>query len=406
MFQPEFSLPVALPLRFFRTAPLWLALAALAAFGLEAGEWPQRYSPALLAITHLLMLGFIGNIMVGALLQVCAVLTGIRAQHPERWGWMLWLGLQTGTALLALGLWQMQTHYLQTAAVLLLLSLGALAVWLLTMLWRSRQASALVYPIAGLALTVLSGALLVGVLSVAWPALPLADLLRAHITLGSMAWIFALIIVVGLTVIPMFLVAPSWPARISRYLPAGLAIAVLGAVINAQLLVLLLMPALIWLIALYRLLHQSQRRADPARYLWAWGGFNLIVCTALVPWLDGLSTSWPAQEGIPVLLALHFIVAGLLPIFTAMQAKIIPFLLWMDYRLQVLSGGQLRHMGQLWPEKHLKRLSYLVYLLGISLLPLYLFAFKAIPALIMIFAAALSYCLERAIVHKKRACVS
>jgi hypothetical protein len=396
MFQPEFSLPVSLPLRFFRIAPLWLALAAALALGLDAEQWQQRFSPALLAITHLLMLGFAGNIMLGALLQVSAVLAGVRAQSPLGWGMALWLALQTGTALLGYGLWTMQPVLLQLAAALLLAGLGSLTLWLLLAFWRSGTHSVLRWPVLGLLLTTISGALLVGVLTMGWPGIPLNDLLRAHIALGSMAWVLGLIIAVAFTVVPMFLVAPAWPAPYPRYLPAALLLCVIAAIIDARGLILLALPTLIWLLALLKRLQQSQRRADPARYLWAWGGCNLLVPLLILPWLDALPAS------APILLAGQFWLAGMLPILTAMLGKIIPFLLWMDFRLHVPSGG-LRHMGQLFPERWLKGLSYMILITGIAFWPLFIFAFKAIPIMIIGYALAISVCMARSVRTQQRA---
>lgn len=403
MFQPEFSLPVALPLRFFRTAPIWLVLVAILTFSLDESDWQHQFSPAMLAITHLLMLGFMGNIMIGALLQVSAVLAGVRVKNPVLWISLLWIALQSGTALLAVGLWQMQPIWLLSAAFVLFASLGGVALWLLIALWRSGVATPLRWPIVGLGLTVLSGMLLVSVLSTGWTTIALHDLLRAHIVLGSMGWIVGLIIAVAFTVVPMFLVAPAWPSSLNRYLSLTLLATVFAIVVNAHMLILLAIPLLIWFLALLKLLRKSQRRADPARYLWGWGGFNLLLVAVLTPWIDEWSALFGIPSQAPVILAGYFLFAGVIPIITAMLAKIIPFLLWMEYRLQVKSGGSLRHMGQLFPERRLRKLAYLSLSMGLSFLPLYLLAFKAIPIFLLIYAVSLSYCLEKALRVQQKA---
>jgi hypothetical protein len=341
--------------------------------------------------------------MIGALLQICAVLAGVRAKNPVFWGGLLWLALQIGTALLAIGLWQMQPIWLQGAAFILFASLGGLTLWLLIALWRSGVSTPLRWPIVGLGLTVLSGILLVSLLSTGWTAIALHDLLRAHIVLGSMGWIVGLIIAVAFTVVPMFLVAPAWPSSLNRYLSLTLLATVFASAVNAHMLILLAIPLLIWFLALLKLLRQSQRSADPARYLWGWGGFNLLLVAILTPWIDEWSALFDAPSQAPVILAGHFLFAGVIPIITAMLAKIIPFLLWMEFRLQIKSGGGLRHMGQLFPERWLRKLAYLSLIMGISFLPLYLLAFKAIPIFILIYAASLIYCLEKALRVQKKA---
>ncbi|WP_373975930.1 hypothetical protein NT239_03940 [Chitinibacter sp. SCUT-21] len=391
MFLPEFSLPVRIPLRFFRTAPWWLALSALLLLTLDADQWQQRFAPPMLAITHLLALGFLGNIMLGALLQVSAVLTGVRAKHAPFWGMALWLVLQLGTAMLALGLWQMQPVLLQAAAAILFCGLISLALWLLHRFWRSGTRSVLSWPVIGLGLTAVSGTLLVGILSYGFPAIGLNEILRAHIVLASITWLIALIIAVAFTVVPMFLVAPAWPQALNRWLLPALLLCALAAVMDARGLTILCLPILAWLFGLLRLLQNSQRRADPARYLWGWGAVNMALVLALLPWLVDVS------DTASILMAGHFVLAGVLPIITAMLAKIIPFLLWLDYRLQVPSGGKLRHMGQLFPERWLKRLAYLSIAMGITFWPLFQLTFKAIPIIILLYAGAIAYCLRRSV---------
>ncbi|WP_047396274.1 MULTISPECIES: hypothetical protein [Chitinibacter] len=396
MFNPEFSLPVALPMRFFRMAPLWLAITALAGFGLDGSDWHNRYNPALLAMTHLLMLGFAGNIMLGALLQVSAVVAGVRAKQSLRWGMALWGGLQLGTALLAVGLWTMQPLLLQGAAGVLGLSLFPLTIWLLSALFRSRARDAtsrgLRYATLALALTVTAGIALVLLLTMGWMPIPLPDLLRAHVLLGIIGWVSGLLLAVALTVVPMFLVTQSWPDWLGRWLLPALLVLTFLAALDARSLIILPLPLLIWVVALLRQLRTSQRKADPARYLWAWGGLNLLLPLLIVPWLDAL------PESIPVGLAGHWLLAGLLPVFTAMLAKIIPFLLWMDYRLRVPTGGKLRHMGQIFPERWLRRLSWLALSMGISWWLFYLLAYIMIPVVLLVYALALGYCLQRSVV--------
>ncbi|WP_204377603.1 hypothetical protein, partial [Aquitalea magnusonii] len=59
--------PIWLPASFFGAAMLWLL--ALGGLLLPAGMLAaNRYHPQLLALTHVLALGVLGNIMAGALL--------------------------------------------------------------------------------------------------------------------------------------------------------------------------------------------------------------------------------------------------------------------------------------------------------------------------------------------------
>jgi hypothetical protein len=66
--------PIHLPFRLFLTAP-WFAVAA-GVLMVVAGDAAlgSRWSPAALAATHLLTVGFLGQVMCGALLQMLPVI--------------------------------------------------------------------------------------------------------------------------------------------------------------------------------------------------------------------------------------------------------------------------------------------------------------------------------------------
>jgi len=78
----ESAPPYTAPLRFFLTAPLFAVLAGL----LIAFEGPDifvsRWMPAVLAVTHLLTLGFMLQMMLGALIQILPVVAGANLPRP------------------------------------------------------------------------------------------------------------------------------------------------------------------------------------------------------------------------------------------------------------------------------------------------------------------------------------
>ena len=74
--------PIGVPLRFFLTAPLFALAAALLLIWQGPDLLDSRWNPALLGATHLLTLGYMGLIMIGALLQILPVVAGTPMQHP------------------------------------------------------------------------------------------------------------------------------------------------------------------------------------------------------------------------------------------------------------------------------------------------------------------------------------
>ena len=69
-------------------------------------------------------------------------------------------------------------------------------------------------------------------------------LLRLHVLLGSMGWVFPLLASVALTVVPMFLVTPAWPQRLARLLVPLNALTLLVIAVWPPLLPLLVLPVL------------------------------------------------------------------------------------------------------------------------------------------------------------------
>jgi hypothetical protein len=70
--------PIHLPLRLLLTAP-WFAVAAGVVL-MSVGEpaLVSRWTPGALALTHLITVGFLGQAMCGALLQMLPVIAGAR----------------------------------------------------------------------------------------------------------------------------------------------------------------------------------------------------------------------------------------------------------------------------------------------------------------------------------------
>ena len=66
--------PISVPLRFFTAAPLFLLLAALTLVSGADNPFADIHSPALLAATHCITLGFMAMIMLGAIQQILSLI--------------------------------------------------------------------------------------------------------------------------------------------------------------------------------------------------------------------------------------------------------------------------------------------------------------------------------------------
>ena len=80
--------PFAAPLRFFLTAPLFSLAAGLLLLFVGPDLLASRWTRGLLAATHLITVGFMLMVMLGALIQILPVVAGANLDSPlavARW---------------------------------------------------------------------------------------------------------------------------------------------------------------------------------------------------------------------------------------------------------------------------------------------------------------------------------
>lgn len=341
MLSFEKAPPFTAPVRFFLTGPLFAAAAGLLVAGVGEAAFASRWMPAALAATHLLTLGFMLQIMLGALIQILPVVAGAHIAHPLPVARGVHAGLSLGTVALVAGFLAGSPLAFQVAALLLL---GAVALFLAvagSALWRVPTTSptirGLKLALGALAVVIGLGAVLAFSLAHGW-ALPLPALTDLHAAWGLGAWAGALLVAIAYVVVPMFQLTPGYPARLSWHYPVALAAIVvvwsLAVGLGEPLLMRLaqgLAAACGLVFAGYTLRLQFQRRrarADATYRYWQLGlvcallAMAMLLASALVPNLTE-NAAWTPLFGI--LLG----VGGFLSFITGMLYKIVPFLSWM-----------------------------------------------------------------------------
>src|SRR5690625_1937245 len=133
------SPPLSYALRFFITAPAFIFFAALLLLYAGPNALTSRWHPSILAITHLLALGAVAQTMIGALLQILPVATGIHIFHQGWPVWVIYLGLNIGTLLLAQAFLSYQPFYFIFATLSLTLSFFVFLSFSIWGLWRDRE---------------------------------------------------------------------------------------------------------------------------------------------------------------------------------------------------------------------------------------------------------------------------
>lgn len=212
--------PISVPYRFFLAAPWFGVLAGLLLSWYGADALSSRWTPEVLALTHLIALGFMLQAMCGALFQFIAVAVGANVWRPKLVANVVQPLLLVATLLLVAGLLLGRPALLGAAVPLLLLGIGVFVGIVLLALWRTPATGttlqAMRMAIAGLAVTALLGALLAEALAHGIP-LPLVDLTNVHLAWGLGGWGLMLLVGVSYQVVPMFQLTRSYPAWFSRW---------------------------------------------------------------------------------------------------------------------------------------------------------------------------------------------
>lgn len=400
--------PFGLPLRLFLTAPLFLLLAAAAAIPSAAAWTASRWSPEALALTHLLTLGFLGQVMMGALLQMLPVVIGSPLPWPRLTGSLGHLGLTAGTLLLAAGLGWGRPPLIQAGMVSLAAGWLPFLAGMAVSLARARTAStATLHPMRqawfALVITLALGFWLGGALSGLWPPGPLMALTELHAAWGLLGWVLILVIGVAYQVVPMLQITPAYPAAITRWLSGGLLAGILlyslGPALpqpaaewtqtGAWLLVSAAMAAFAW--ATLGLQRRRRRRLPDATLdFWHLGMASLVLLVPLPLAWSRLPQAW--QATLEISAGLLFLLGFAASVVSGMLYKIVPFLAWFHLQSQTgAKAGSIPNMREFVPDAAARRqlrlhLAAVLLLLPTPSLP----TACAVPGLLLLAASALA----------------
>lgn len=359
--------PFAAPLRFFLTAPLFSLAAGLLLLFVGPDLLASRWTPGLLAATHLVTVGFMLMVMLGALIQILPVVAGANLDNPLAVARWLHTGLVAGALLLAAGFLFGQATLLGAAALILGLTVAAFLVAsgrvLAGVPSTSPTIRGLKLALVGLAGAVGLGAWLALAIANGW-AVPLPSLADLHAGWALGAWAGVLLAALAYVVVPMFQLTPGYPARPSWWFPGvllGLMAAwALGVALDAAVairLVQALSAAAGIGFALLTLRLQAQRRrarSDVTCRYWQLGLASAIFALAMLL----TATAWPAladRAGWSILAGILLLVGGFMSFIIGMLYKIVPFLAWMHLRNRGSVRSPVPNMNKLLPEADAQR---------------------------------------------------
>lgn len=394
--------PLAVPLRFFLTAPLLGAAAALLALWIGPEHMGSRWQPGVLAFTHLLTLGYLAMVMFGALFQLLPVLVGVRLRWPLPTARVIHGLLVVGTLLLVAAFLRDTAGWFIAAALVLALAIGAFLAVIGHALWNACSVHDTVCAMK-LALTSLGVTLVLGL----WLVLghvdselgPRAVLIDLHLSWGLLGWAGLLLVGVAYQVVPMFQITAEYAPRLRRWLPwAVLLLLIVWSLAFMHL------PRLAWLpglglavvFSVFALMTlQLQRRRlrrlpDVTVDFWYLGLLCMLAAAGL--WL--LHQGWPhvmAAALFHLWWGVLVVVGAGVALISGMLYKIVPFLVWLHLNNRMQEAGQwqgkLPTMRQVIAERQARRHLYLHGAATVLLLPGMVWWWLFYPALLMLAAA-------------------
>jgi len=379
--------PISVPLRFFLTAPLFGLLAATILLGAGPDALQSRWMPATLAATHLVTLGFVSMVMVGAVSQMLPVLAGSPMPRPVLVSSITHVLLSLGTLSLAGGLLLDNNEAIKLAMLLLGLALLLFVTISLYCLARAKAHNPTIagmwLSVASLLVTVILG-LRVAAKHVWYLEPPLTiSWTDVHLTWGLLGWVSILIISVAYEVVPMFQMTPHYPEWMQRWLTklvlsgivlwAGVSLAPLplGDSTRAWLAGILASSLAIGLglfavMTLYLQRRRRRRVKDVTLQFWHLAMISLLTCALL--WLGG--QWWPALgewQNFGYLLTVIYLAGFVVSVINGMLYKIVPFLTWLHLQGQNKRRFSLPNMKEIIPDRRAHQ-HLLVYTASVPLL--------------------------------------
>ncbi len=358
---PEQAPPISVPLRFFIVAPVFLALAAVLLATAGGNPFAELRSPAQIAATHHVTLGFMAMVMLGATQQMLPVVIGSPMPSSGWVAWFTFLPLIAGALSLSAGFVLDRPALLNLSWLLLGLAFVVFIAASLTSLARATAKNATKTALL-LSILSLAGAVSLGMLLAGGYAnglqLPYSKLAVAHISLALGGWVLLLAVGVSYQVVPMFQLTPNYP----KWLTSRLAPAIFAALLlNLALLFLESAPgwagfvaeAVFWSLSccfavVTLMLQNKRRRRVPDAPL---SFFRLAMLSLLLAAFFSLAAPIlpAANDSLRTLSVLAFLLGFALSLIQGMLYKVVPFLVWFHLFRGGLSTA-VPNMKQIIPE--------------------------------------------------------
>jgi hypothetical protein len=343
--------PLSAPLRFFLTAPLFAIGAGIVLLWSGPELFASRWTPQALALTHMVTVGFMMQVMLGAMQQLLPVMAGANISRPLRVATLVHAAMTLGAILLVTAFLTSRPALFGAAVAFLG---GGVASFIVAAFFALRAAASSSPVVRGMRLALVGLCVTVGIgllnaLSMGWAlGVPLEQLANVHLGWGFVAWGCAMLGAVGFVAVPMFQQTPPYPGWFGRgfgvvalltvalWTVAELAGLTQGAAVLAVGVVLVAASFALVTLQLQRRGKQAQR--NPVQILWRVAMVSALLACGL--WLLARASDTVAQwQSWPLLFGALLLFGGFMSVVLGMLYKIVPFLVWLH--LQNNGNGRL-----------------------------------------------------------------
>jgi len=332
------------PLRFFITAPVFAIAAAILLFITGPEFIHNRWLPETLAITHLLALGFISLVMIGATFQLLPVLAGCNIYKSTISSLVIYLLLIAGIIFFTLGLAISRTAIIKAGLIFLLPGFSGFLILTSLALFKSKTEFA---SATGMRLAINSFwvAFLLGIvlaIGTAWSSVPLLRwLTNVHVVWAALGWVTIMVVAIAYQVIPMFQVTNEYPDRFKKYFAICLFVCILILSIQTyfeyslHIITFVISVCLTFfsVVSINLILKRKKRLVDAGMYYWITGLSSLILSVLLYNYGSYYKVD------LSVLSGYVFFSGFVISIINGMLFKIVPFLVWMNLNKMLSHTG-------------------------------------------------------------------
>lgn len=343
--------PISAPLRFFLTAPLFAIAAGVLLLWSGPDLFASRWTPAALALTHLITVGFMLQVMLGAMQQLLPVMAGANIARPLLVARVVHAAITVGGVLLVAAFLTFKPFLFGCAVAFLATGVMTFVIAAACALYGVPTTSPIIrglrLGLVGLCVTVSIG--LLNAVSLGWSlGVPLAKLANVHLGWGFVAWGCAMLGAVGFVAVPMFQQTPNYPGWFGRgFAVSALAVVALWTVAELtgwERSALVLSMGVVLVAATFawttlNLQRMSKRpKLDAVQLLWRVAMVSALVACSL--WMLARGFAPLAQwQGWPLLFGTLLLFGGFMSVIVGMLYKIVPFLVWLH--LQNRGRGRL-----------------------------------------------------------------